>query len=234
MRRFAVTVAIATLLVQFGMVAATAAEPPDPVAAASTYTNPVSASFSRNFADPAVIRGRDGYWYGYATNGRRTAGDERHLMMIARSADLVHWDYVGDVFNQQTMPRYDGRPETVNRQFWAPSIKYFGGRYLLYYSYVVNDGADQMWRAIGVATADHPAGPWTDSGSPRDRSGDLGTAARQNGLAERDRPGRVHRARWPALPVLRLGARRGSGGRVVRRRAACGRRTDPTHAREPL
>jgi len=166
MRRFAVTVAIATLLVQFGMVAATAAEPPDPVAAASTYTNPVSASFSRNFADPAVIRGRDGYWYGYATNGRRTADDERHLMMIARSADLVHWDYVGDVFTQQTMPRYDGRPETANRQFWAPSIKYFGGRYLLYYSYVVNDGADQMWRAIGVATADHPAGPWTDSGSP--------------------------------------------------------------------
>ncbi|TDD19006.1 glycoside hydrolase family 43 [Kribbella turkmenica] len=163
MRRFALTVVIVTLVAQVGLAGATAADPPE---VTSTYTNPVTASFTRNFADPAVIRGRDGYWYGYATNGRRTPGDERHLMMIAKSADLVHWEYVGDVFTPQTMPRYDGRAETANRQFWAPSIKYFGGRYLLYYSYVVNDGADQMWRAIGVATADHPAGPWTDSGSP--------------------------------------------------------------------
>ncbi|NIK58485.1 hypothetical protein BJY22_004202 [Kribbella shirazensis] len=156
-RLLALTLVLAALIVPSGAIAADTPAP--------TYTNPVSADFGRNFADPSVIRGRDGYWYGYATNGRRTADDQRHLMMIARSADLVHWEYVGDVFTEETMPTYDGRPATASRQFWAPSIEYFGGRYLLYYSYVVNDGADQAFRAIGVATADSPAGPWTDSGS---------------------------------------------------------------------
>ncbi|WP_433161442.1 family 43 glycosylhydrolase [Kribbella sp. CA-247076] len=129
-----------------------------------TYTNPVTAGVSHQFADPSVIRGRDGYWYGYATNGTRAPGDERHLMMIARSTDLVNWEYVGDVFTPETAPTYDGRPADVVRQFWAPSIEYFAGRYLLYYSYVINNGDDRSWRAIGVATASHPAGPWTDSG----------------------------------------------------------------------
>ncbi len=132
----------------------------------ATYTNPVTASFTKNFADPTVIRGRDGYWYAYATNGRQQPGGERHLMMIARSADLVHWTDAGDVFTPETMPRYDGLPADASRQFWAPSIEYFGGRYLLYYSYVANaPGHEQSWRVIGVATADHPAGPWTDSGA---------------------------------------------------------------------
>jgi hypothetical protein len=132
----------------------------------ATYTNPVTASFTRNFADPTVIRGRDGFWYAYATNGRQTADGERHLMMMAKSSDLVHWTDAGDVFTPETMPRYDGLPEDANRQFWAPSIEYFGGRYLLYYSYVANAvGHEQSWRVIGVATADHPAGPWTDTGA---------------------------------------------------------------------
>lgn len=28
-----------------------------------TYVNPVSRTFSDTFADPAVIKGKDGYWY---------------------------------------------------------------------------------------------------------------------------------------------------------------------------
>src|SRR5690606_36739356 len=31
--------------------------------------------------------------------------------------------------------------------------------------FVVNVGNDKSWRAIGVATAPTPAGPWTDSGA---------------------------------------------------------------------
>lgn len=159
MRRLvAAVLALGALMAPINAVGATPSTAP-------TYTNPVSANFSRQFADPSVIRGRDGYWYGYATNGTRSPGDQRHLMMIARSVDLVHWEYVGDVFTAQTAPTYDGRPADVVRQFWAPSIEYFGGRYLLYYSYVINNGDDVSWRAIGVATADNPAGPWTDSGS---------------------------------------------------------------------
>ena len=36
-------------------------------AAAATYTNPVSRGFADTFADPAVIRAEDGWWYAYGT-----------------------------------------------------------------------------------------------------------------------------------------------------------------------
>ncbi|MBM7791360.1 family 43 glycosylhydrolase [Tenggerimyces flavus] len=129
------------------------------------YTNPVADEASPNFADPSIIRGRDGYWYAYATADPKQAGDTYRLMKIIRSRDLTTWEYVGDVFTPQTEPRYDGYGDAARRMYWAPDIEYFGGRYVLYYSYVVNVGTDTHWRAIGVATAPHPAGPWTDSGA---------------------------------------------------------------------
>src|SRR3712207_6939011 len=33
----------------------------------TAYQNPVSKDFADTFADPAVIRGKDGYWYSYGT-----------------------------------------------------------------------------------------------------------------------------------------------------------------------
>lgn len=129
------------------------------------YTNPVATEASPNFADPSIIRGRDGYWYAYATADPKEAGDTYRLMKIIRSRDLATWESVGDVFTPQTEPRYDGYGDAAKRMYWAPDIEYFGGRYVLYYSYVVNVGTDTHWRAIGVATAPHPAGPWTDSGA---------------------------------------------------------------------
>ncbi|WP_162458480.1 family 43 glycosylhydrolase [Pseudactinotalea suaedae] len=129
----------------------------------STYTNPVSAGFTRNFADPTIIRGHDGYWYAYATNGRRYEGDDKQNMMISRSPDLVSWEWVGPVFTPESIPTYDGKPADANRQLWAPEIAYLDGRYVLYYSYVV-EAPGTPWRTVAAATADHPAGPWTDTG----------------------------------------------------------------------
>ncbi|UFU05330.1 family 43 glycosylhydrolase [Ruania halotolerans] len=131
--------------------------------AMTTYTNPVSSSFTENFADPTIIRGQDGYWYAYGTNGRRFEGDEKQNMMISRSPDLVNWEWVGPVFTPETIPTYDGKPADANRQFWAPEIAYLDGRYVLYYSYVVQ-GPGTPWRTVAAATAEHPAGPWTDTG----------------------------------------------------------------------
>ncbi|MGP9539156.1 family 43 glycosylhydrolase [Brachybacterium sp. AOP43-C2-M15] len=127
------------------------------------YTNPLLAGVTENFADPTIIRGRDGCWYAYATNGPRFPGDERQLMMITRSSDLLDWEWVGPVFTSETMPTYDGKPADANRQFWAPEIAYVAGRYVLYYSYVV-ESPGEPWRVVAAATADHPAGPWTDTG----------------------------------------------------------------------
>ncbi len=127
--------------------------------------NPVGGDEVPNFADPTVIRGRDGYWYAYGTGDPLFPGDDYRKMKIARSDDLVDWEYVDDVFTPETEPRYDGFGDDAFRMYWAPDVEYFDGRYLLYYSYVVNPGQGPLWTAIGVATAPSPAGPWTDSGS---------------------------------------------------------------------
>jgi arabinan endo-1,5-alpha-L-arabinosidase len=165
-RPFGAVVALLTALL---LVAATLAAITSTEAAADgstgSYTNPVGEEQLPNFADPTVIRGRDGYWYAYSTADPLFAGDRYRKMKIGRSADLVSWEYVGEVFTDETEPRYDGFGDDANRMYWAPDIEYFDGRYLLYYSYVVNSGSDRHWRAIGVATAPHPAGPWTDSGA---------------------------------------------------------------------
>ena len=45
--------------------------------AAPTYTNPVSKPFADTFADPSLIRGKDGWWYAYGTSDPLREG-ERH------------------------------------------------------------------------------------------------------------------------------------------------------------
>jgi hypothetical protein len=69
----AAVVAVATLTVSGGLVPATAAPSPPagaPVSSAAlvsrtAYSNPVSRGFADTFADPPVIRGKDGFWYSY-------------------------------------------------------------------------------------------------------------------------------------------------------------------------
>jgi arabinan endo-1,5-alpha-L-arabinosidase len=127
-----------------------------------SYRNPVSKTFADTFADPAVIRAKDGYWYAYGTSDPLREGGEYHLLPTARSNDLVKWRYIGDAFDASNAPTWMADPE-----MWAPDINYFNGRYYLYYV-VTNTVFDdhEFDTAIGVATAPTPAGPWTDSGAP--------------------------------------------------------------------
>ncbi len=127
------------------------------------YRNPISKTFADTFADPAIIRAKDGYWYAYGTSDPLTEGEnDYHLLPTARSDDLVSWDYVGDAFDDDNAPVWMDVPE-----MWAPDIRYFNGRYYLYYvvtETTVTEG--EFDSAIGVATAPTPVGPWTDSGEP--------------------------------------------------------------------
>jgi arabinan endo-1,5-alpha-L-arabinosidase len=125
------------------------------------------------FADPAVIRGNDGFYYAYATtdplhsNDRDSSGNFIfHKVPMARSSDLVNWTYIGDAFS--TNPPWLEPTSGI----WAPDIRFFNGQYYLYYTATdVTDavsgepgcGGDS---AIGVATSPNPYGPWTDSGQP--------------------------------------------------------------------
>ena len=135
-------------------------------AAPGTYTNPVSRDFADTFADPAVIKAKDGYWYAYGTTDPLREGEgTRHIIPTARSADLVNWTYVGDAFTESTLP--DWADTERDAALWAPDIRYLDGTYYLYYvvtQTTVFPGPND--NAIGVATSDSPTGPWRDSGAP--------------------------------------------------------------------
>ena len=82
----------AVLLVALCLAGVALAPPAAAQAAPGTYTNPVSRDFADTFADPAVIKAKDGYWYAYGTTDPLREGERaRHIIPMARSRDLVHW-----------------------------------------------------------------------------------------------------------------------------------------------
>ena len=78
--------------------ARSAAAVPAPVA--GTYVNPI---LDEDFPDPAVILAPDGYYYAYAT---QTLRDGQWInIQVARSADLVHWEHLGDALPEKPTGR---------------------------------------------------------------------------------------------------------------------------------
>ncbi|NRQ30284.1 family 43 glycosylhydrolase [Nonomuraea sp. NN258] len=132
--------------------------------ASPPVTNPVSADFADTFADPAVIRGHDGYWYSYGTSDPLREGEGRHHRLpVARSSDLVEWTYVGDAFGEDNLPPY-AAPGAL---LWAPDIRYLDGRYVMYFTVSNTASTPHQWDfSIGVATAPTPTGPWTHQAEP--------------------------------------------------------------------
>jgi arabinan endo-1,5-alpha-L-arabinosidase len=140
-----------------------------------TYTNPLNISIPgggkvESCADPSIIystRPGDNNWYIFCTtdplnNGDRNADNTNfnfHLMPILRSHDLVNWTYLGDVFT--TRPAW----AKSDAGLWAPDIEFLNGKYYLYFT-ASDTSLPGGGSAIGVATANSPAGPWVDSGAP--------------------------------------------------------------------
>jgi GH43 family beta-xylosidase len=108
----------------------------------TTYENPV---YHQELPDPFVLKFCGEYWAygsGLQENGR--------AFPIVRSRDLVHWEEVG--FALEALP---GDADC----YWAPEVTYDNGRFYMYYSV-----GDEAWMEIRVAIAEHPAGPFVDSG----------------------------------------------------------------------
>jgi arabinan endo-1,5-alpha-L-arabinosidase len=128
----------------------------DATEAAPTYLNPV---LDCDFPDPAVIHADDGYYYAYATQTLRDG--EWINIQLARSADLVNWDYLGDA-----LPDKPGWARET-QDFCAPSVIFDGSRYLMYYS-ATPDVCHEPERGhcLAVATSTSPAGPFVDIGMP--------------------------------------------------------------------
>ena len=144
----------------------------DPPEAVGGYQNPLpitipSGGAVTSCADPSIIRAQtegDTDWYLYCTGDPLNDYDKdqvgrykTHLISIHKSSDLMNWRYVGDAFSS--------RPSWLspNAGMWAPAIKFFNGRYYLYYA---ASATSHGGPAVGVATSASPTGPWTDKGSP--------------------------------------------------------------------
>jgi arabinan endo-1,5-alpha-L-arabinosidase len=146
MRWFAALVALAFLSAGNAF-----ARPP----AQATYTNPV---LDADFPDPAVLRAPDSYYYAYATQTRR---DGKWInIQLARSADLTHWQYLGDALS--TKPNW----ATTTQDFWAPHVIRHGERYIMYFSAKPNGTDERHGLCLGIATATRPTGPFIDMGHP--------------------------------------------------------------------
>jgi len=155
MNRHALTIG-AALLATFSVTSSFAQVEKPHDAASGTYANPV---IHENCPDPSDIKAPDGYYYVYSTQDN-LPGDTQYLP-IHRSRDLVHWEKVGTVFNDSDRPRW-----VSTARLWAPDVNLIDGKYVLYYAMGVWGGTYQS--AIGVAVADHPAGPFTDHGKVLD------------------------------------------------------------------
>ena len=120
------------------------------------YSNPV---FDADFPDPAVLRAPDSYYYAYAT---QTLRDGQWInIQVARSPDLVDWEYLGDAMPEKP----DWAKDT--QDFWAPSVIFDGSTYFMYYS-ATPDFCQRHERghALAVAMSHSPEGPFTDMGMP--------------------------------------------------------------------
>ena len=132
------------------------ATPAAPATATGIYINPV---LDADFPDPSVIRAPDGYYYAYAT---QTLRDGAWInIQVARSADLVHWQHLGDA-----LPEKPGWARET-QDFWAPYVLRDGDRYLMYYS-ATHDACHDPERGhcLAIATSNSPAGPFLDMGVP--------------------------------------------------------------------
>ena len=111
-----------------------------------TYSYGQSLVLPGDFPDPSAVRIGDSYWATATTSNWAPA------FPLLESTDLIHWELRGHVFPEL--------PEWADYYFWAPEITYDGGKVYVYYSAHKRNGN----LCIGVASADHPKGPFTDHG----------------------------------------------------------------------
>ena len=189
-------------------------------AATTSYRNPVSQGFADTFADPSLIRGKDGFWYAYGTSDPLREGEGRpHRIPIARSADLVDWSHVADAFTDATVPPW----AEADAGIWAPDIRYVDGQYRLYYVVTQTTATDERGRQRDR----HGHRPHADRPVDGQRRAGRRPAARRPGrrrqLPVDLRPDGRHRHRRQPVAVLRLLLRRPVHHQADRRRHDGGR-----------
>jgi len=110
----------------------------------TTYTNPI---LHADYSDPDAIRVGDDF-YMVSSSFNSAPG-----LPILHSRDLVNWQLIGHVFQQQVPTDVFARPQH-GKGAWAPCFRYHDGKFWVFYP-------DPDF-GIYVTTADDPAGPWSE------------------------------------------------------------------------
>jgi beta-xylosidase len=120
----------------------------EPAAPGKTTGNPILPGW---YADPEAVVFGDKYWI-FATYS--APYDQQTFMDCFSSPDLANWTKHARIIDTSII-------KWARRAMWAPSIIEKGGKYYLFFA--ANDiQNDQQLGGIGVAVADHPAGPYGD------------------------------------------------------------------------
>lgn len=128
------------------------------------------SEWTTNFThDGAIFKEGDTYYVfstDYMVGGPPTPG-----IQIRKSTDLIHWEFVGRVFDRVSEEAFAW---AGGNTFWAPAITKIGDRFHLYYSV---SGVGSRTSYIGLATASTIEGPWEDEGAVvTSKDGDGGVA----------------------------------------------------------
>ncbi len=121
--------------------------------------NPILPEFH---ADPEVLFSEQtGRFYIYSTTDG-APGWGGYYFTVFSSADLVEWRHDGIMLDLAT-----NQVPWATGNAWAPCIieKKINGQWKYFFYYSGHNPANNR-KAIGVAVADHPAGPFTDLGRP--------------------------------------------------------------------
>lgn len=115
----------------------------------------------RHVHDPTVVRDDAGTYWMFSADAR-SDGPVRAGVQVRTSRDLVRWEFHGWALDGVPGPAADwSRAEGL----WAPDVVRAGrpgpAEWRMYYS-ASTFGSRRS--AIGLATAAHPSGPWTDRG----------------------------------------------------------------------
>ena len=81
-----------------------------------------------------------------------TSSEWAPLFPLLHSKDMLHWEQVGVIFEQQ--------PSWSEGSYWAPELAVDQGRYYVFYTARKKGGP----LCVAVATAAQPQGPYTDQG----------------------------------------------------------------------
>lgn len=114
----------------------------------------IAPALDLNFPDPSIIKGKDGYWYAFATTPNKDV-----QVQVAKSNDpLGQWEI---------LPGYDAlehKAWTLGEHTWAPDVRELSdGSYILYFSGQI-PGSHQ--HCIGVARSDTILGPYKPDPEP--------------------------------------------------------------------